>query len=82
MLAERISLEAIPAGNRCQVMEIKPHQLYRYMDELHQEIPDDLACMIPQNAEIEPVGHNCETDELWGLVGHKSNKQWLWSIME
>jgi transposase-like protein len=33
LLAERISLEGI-----CRVPEIKAHQLYAYMDELHAEI--------------------------------------------
>ncbi len=66
MLAERILLEAI-----CRIMEIKQHQLYRYMDELYQEVPDDLACSVPEDTEIEFVRHDCETDELWSFVGHK-----------
>ena len=77
MLAERISLEAI-----CRIMEIKQHQLYRYMDQLYQEIPEDLAYSIPESAEIELVEPRCEADELWGFVGHKSNKQWLWLVLD
>ena len=60
MLAERISLEAI-----CRVMEIKPHQLYAYMDELYAEIPVDLACSVNEIADIELVKVDCEADELW-----------------
>lgn len=77
MLAERIALEAI-----CRVMEIKPHQLYSYMDELYDEIPEDLACSIPDNADIELVEADCETDELWSFVGRKSNKKWLWLALD
>ena len=77
MLAERISLRAI-----CRVMEIKAHQLYAYMDELYDEIPQDLACCIPDDAEIEMVEMNCEADELWSFVGRKSNKKWLWLALD
>ncbi len=77
MLAERIALEAI-----CRVMEIKPHQLYSYMGELYDEIPEDLACSIPDNADIELVEVNCEADELWSFVGRKSNKKWLWLALD
>lgn len=77
MLAERLSLEAI-----CRVMEIEPHRLYAYMDELYDEIPEDLACSIPDNADIELVEVNCEADELWSFVGRKSNKKWLWLALD
>ena len=63
MLAERLSLEAI-----CRVMEIEPHRLYAYMDELYGEIPEDLACSIPDNAAIELVENDCEADELCGAA--------------
>jgi insertion element IS1 protein InsB len=77
MLAERISLEAI-----CRVMEIKPHQLYAYMDELYQEVPADLACSVSDRTDIELVRVDCETDELWSFVGWKANKQWLWLALD
>lgn len=82
MLAERISLEAI-----CRVMEIKQHQLYGYMDELYEEIPEDLACSIAEEAHIDLVEINCEAavprrDELWSFVARKTNKQWLWLALD
>lgn len=77
MLAERISLEAI-----CRVLEIEPHQLYTYMDELYEEIPHDLACSVSDKADIEIVKLNCELDELWSFVGWKANKQWLWVAID
>lgn len=63
MLAERLSLEAI-----CRVMEIEPHRLYSYMDELYDEIPEDLACSIPDNADIELIDVDCEANELCGAA--------------
>lgn len=77
MLAERISLAAI-----CRVMEIKQHQLYAYMDELYDEVPDDLACSVAEDAEIELITTDCEADELWSFVGRKTNKQWLWLALD
>lgn len=77
LLAERISLEGI-----CRVMEIKPHQLYAYMDELYDEIPGDLGCSRLQKADIELIMVNCETDELWSFVGRKTNKQGLWLALD
>jgi len=77
LLAERLSLEAI-----CRVMEIEPHRLYAYMDELYDEIPEDLACSIPDCADIDMVKVDCEADELWSFVGRKSNKKWLWLALD
>lgn len=77
LLAERISLEGI-----CRVLEIKPHQLYTYMDELYNEIPPDLACSVSDLAHLEIVTIDCETDELWSFVGRKTNKQWVWLALD
>jgi hypothetical protein len=77
LLAERISLEGI-----CRALEIKAHQLYRYMDELYDELPADLACSVTQVAEIELHCLECETDELWSFVGYKANKQWVWLAID
>lgn len=77
LLIERISLEGI-----CRVLEIKPHQLYAYMDELYDEIPTDLACSAPESAHLELIVTDCEVDELWSFVGYKANKQWLWLALD
>lgn len=77
LLAERISLEAI-----CRVMEIEAHQLYTYMDELYDEIPQDLACSVQDTADIELVKVDSELDELWSFVGWKANKHWLWLALD
>jgi insertion element IS1 protein InsB len=37
LLLQRISLEGI-----CRVLQISPYHLYKYMDELYAETPDDL----------------------------------------
>ena len=78
LLAERISLEAI-----CRVMEIKPYQLYSYMDELYDEIPADLSCQLPDSKrDIDLFMVDSERDELWSFVGYKANKQWLWVALD
>lgn len=77
LLAERISLEGI-----CRALEIKPHQLYAYMDELYEEVPADLACSASQLADIELCCIDCETDELWSFVLYKANKTWLWLALD
>ncbi|WPP51973.1 IS1 family transposase [Catalinimonas niigatensis] len=48
------------------------------MDELYEEIPDNLACSVAEDAHIDLMEVNCETDELWSFVACKANKQWLW----
>ena len=74
LLAERLSLEAIG-----RVMEIKAHQLYSYLDELYEGIPDYLACQLPDNKrDIGLMLVESEADELGSFVGYKANKQWLW----
>ncbi len=77
ILAGRISLDAI-----CRVMEIKQHQLYAYIDELYDEAPDDLACPVTGDTDIELTNADCESDELWSFVGRKTNKQWLWLALD
>jgi IS1 family transposase len=77
LLAERISLKGI-----CRALEIQAHQLYRYMDELYDELPANLACSATQVGEIELHCLECETDELWSFVGYKANKQWVWVALD
>jgi insertion element IS1 protein InsB len=82
LLAERISLEGICPGGEPRALEIKAHQLYRYLDELYDELPADLACSATQVAELELHCLECETDELWSFVGFKANKQWVWVALD
>jgi IS1 family transposase/transposase-like protein len=73
LLLERISLEGI-----CRVLDIPPYRLYRYMDELYEEVPQDLNAQVAATTEIQLTCFECESDELWSFVGLKANKQWLW----
>jgi insertion element IS1 protein InsB len=73
LLLERLSLEGI-----CRVLGIPPYHLYRYMDELYGEVPEDLNAQVASSAEIQLLCYECESDELWGFVGFKADKQWLW----
>lgn len=77
LLAERISLEGI-----CRVLEMKPHRLYAYMDELYEDVPIDLACSVTEKSDIELIKIDSEADELWSFVGWKANKQWLWVALD
>jgi hypothetical protein len=49
-------------------MEIKPHRLYAYMDELYDQIPKELACSIAEKTDLELVKVDCEADELCGAA--------------
>lgn len=73
LLLERISLEGI-----CRVLEIRPHRLYRYLEELYGQVPEDLWAQVPFDAELELRVYECESDELWSFVGYRANKQWVW----
>ena len=77
LLAQRISLEGI-----CRALEMKAHQLYRYMDELYEELPADLACSVTQVSELELNCLECENDEQWSFLGLKANKQWVWVALD
>nr|WP_229972244.1 hypothetical protein [Pontibacter harenae] len=46
LLLERISLEGI-----CRVLDIPAYHLYRYMDELYGEVPQDLNAQVACNSE-------------------------------
>ena len=68
LLAERIS-EGI-----CRVLDMKPHRLYAYMDELYEDVPIDLACSVAEKSDTELIKIYSEADELWtgrprGFVG-------------
>lgn len=73
LLLERISLAGI-----CRVLEISAYHLYRYMDELFSQVPQDLNADVAAQAQIRLSCYECESDELWSFVGFKANKQWLW----
>jgi len=77
LLLERISLEGI-----CRVLEIRPHRLYRYLEELYGEVPGDLWAQVPFEAELELRVYECESDELWSFVGSRANKQWVWVALD
>ena len=73
LLLERISLEGIR-----RVLDVSAYHLYRYMDELYEQVPQDLNAQVAADAQIQLTCFECESDELWSFVGFKGNKQWLW----
>jgi insertion element IS1 protein InsB len=78
MLLERISLEGI-----CRVLKISLYHLYKYMDQLYEQIPDDLHIgnLIAHQQDVDLQYFECENDEAWSFVGNKGNKQWIWMAM-
>lgn len=50
-----------------------------FIAEIYRDLPDDLCAgqSSPQRA-IQLLRLQAETDELWSIVGKKSNKQWAW----
>lgn len=50
LLVERISLEAI-----CRVKKVKAHQLYTYINEIYDEVPQNLAYSVKNMTDIELV---------------------------
>jgi insertion element IS1 protein InsB len=77
LLLERISLEGI-----CRALEIRPPQLYRYLEELYREVPEDLWAQVRFDTELELRAYECESDELWSFVGFRGNKQWVWVALD
>lgn len=73
LLLERISLEGI-----CRVLDVSAYHLYRYMDELYNQVPAHLNAQVKAQAELRLTCYECESDELWSFVGFKANKKWLW----
>lgn len=52
------------------------------MDELYEGIPDDLACSVAEDSDMEMITIESVADELWIFVGRKYNKQWLWLVFD
>ena len=77
LLLERLSLEGI-----CRVLSITAYQLYRYMDQLYEQVPSNLHAQVPEDAQIELQSIDIESDELWSFVARKTNKQWVWVAQE
>lgn len=75
LLLERISLRGI-----CRVTKVSLCWLLNFIEKLYNTTPDDLNFSVPADAEIEIL---ClEADEVWSFVGKKTNKQWIWLIIE
>ena len=74
LLLERISLRGI-----CRVLDVSLAWLLDFSERLYQSNPPDLSFVEPV-AEIEIF---ClEADELWSFVEKRSDKRWIWLILE
>jgi len=78
---ELLLLERISLGGISRALEISLYHVYRYMEELYREVPQDLNANAAAAPELEICCYECESDELWSFVGFKENKQccgWRW----
>jgi insertion element IS1 protein InsB len=75
LLLERISLRGI-----CRVVKVSLSWLLNFIEQLYLTTPADLNFSEPVAAEIEIF---ClEADEIWSFVGERTNKRWIWLVLE
>ncbi len=75
LLLERISLRGI-----CRVLDVSLSWLLNFMRQIYQAVPNHLNFRMPEDSEFEIL---ClEADEMWSFVERKSNKQWIWLVLE
>lgn len=79
-LISRLLLEKISLRGICRVLDISLCWLLHFMRQLYNSVPDDLFFRMPEESEFEIL---ClEADEMWSFVERKSNKQWIWLVLE
>ncbi len=75
LLLERISLLGI-----CWSADVSLTWLLSYISQIYQDLPGDLNLQFsPQNKVLL---FRVEADEMWGFVGKKKNKKWIWIAMD
>ncbi len=75
LLLERISLRGI-----CRVLDVSLCWLLNFMRRVYNSVPADLNFRMPDDSDFELL--SLEADEMWSFVERKSNKQWIWLILE
>jgi insertion element IS1 protein InsB len=75
LLLERVSLRGI-----CLVLGVSLAWLINFVEQLYLSNPKDLNFVEPVAAGIEIF---ClEADELWSFVEKRTNKRWVWLVLE
>jgi IS1 family transposase/transposase-like protein len=75
LLLERISLRGI-----CRVLDVSLCWLLNFMRRIYKTVPADLNFRLLPDSEFDIL---ClEADEMWSFVQQKTNKQWIWLILE
>jgi insertion element IS1 protein InsB len=75
LLLEKISLRGI-----CRVLDVSLCWLLNFMRQIYKMVPADLNFRMPEDSEFEIL---ClEADEMWSFVRQKTNKQWIWLVLE
>lgn len=80
-LVEKLLLERISLSGICRVLDISLTWLLDFIEQVYQRNDKELNFSQAEFAdELEIV---ClEADELWSYVRKKTNKQWLWLVIE
>lgn len=78
-LLERNSLRGI-----CRIFSVSLTWLLSYITELYGDLPDDLGFKaVGGGAQaVALYTLKVEADEMWGFVGSKDNKQWIWIALD
>ena len=75
LLLERISLRGI-----CRGLDVRRCWLLNFMRQVYKAVPNDLNFRMAEDSEFEML---ClEADEVGSFVERKTNKQWIWLILE
>lgn len=76
-LLERNSLRGI-----CRIFSVTLTWLLKFAVKLYSETPNDLGANLEHFDGFETAIIKTECDEMWSFVGKKSNKKWIWIIIE
>ena len=79
MLVKRLLLERVSLRGICRVAGVSLQWLLQFIATIYERLPDGLY-VVPASPDrhVGLLRLRAEVDELWGFVGKKANKQWLW----
>ena len=82
-LIERLLLERISLRGICRAVGVGLQWLLQFMGARFQQVPEHLYAESPSGTPAVILQRlEAELDELWGFVGKKANRQWVWIAMD
>jgi len=83
LLIERLLLERISLRGICRAVGVGLRWLLHFMGECFQAAPEHLYVTSPSSTQTVILQRlEAEMDELWGFVGKKANRHWVWIAMD